>query len=201
MNRIDKIKDLVNKIFMLTGNKKNDDLAYTYAEELNELGITIIPKQLKEFVIKNHKAYTYPPLLLFLNALNYKSKDDLINDRVKLAWNEISELLPYMKTTTTYMSNDIHTLYAIDKIGIDYITQNQEFVSMSINKINSYRINDIKKMFFDYYKYSIENQQNIKYKKQIGNNSNKKYIKIPIETDKTPSNLLENKKNVKYITE
>jgi len=191
-----KIARLVNRIFILTGNNSNDDLAYMYAKELEETKKEIIPKQLKEYVINNHKSYSTPSLRLFLEAL-----DSITERKVDKAWKTVIEILPYMKETTTYKSNDKYLLYAINEIGISYIIQSQQFVDTYTNKINPYQLNDIKKQFYKYYNYAKNNNLGIK---QIGNGIRTKNIitNIPkklIEIAQNQSILNENKINANNI--
>lgn len=146
--RLIKIKDLINRIFLVLGKKKNDDIALVYAEEINKLNVKIIPSKLSTYIQDNYKkSYDYPSLDLFLKGLNIKSEQS----QALNAWDSIQEILPYMKETTSYKSRDKILISTLAKIGINFIMQQQEAIDMYTNRINPFQLNNLKERFIRTY--------------------------------------------------
>jgi len=130
--RILKIKELVNKIFILTGNKKDDERALVYAEAINDLQIKISPKKLKTEVIENHKEFGYPSLKLFINSFNNQNgnlnlilkarnilQNDFDNFITFLQRKEKTSLVELLEQEREKIYYNVFILVEVDKYNID----------------------------------------------------------------------------------
>jgi len=99
------------------------------------------------YIKDNFKGFNYPALDLFLKGLGITNSDPAL-----IAWEAVQELIPYMKETTLYKSEDVHLISTLAKIKISVIMSMQESVDMYTNKINSYQLAELKERFLRTYR-------------------------------------------------
>jgi len=183
-DRLNKIAILVNKTFMLLGKKPNDLMAEAYAEEIAEYNIPIVPKDVRKYVISNHKGFDYPSVTLFLDSLGIISESEKLATACDFAWKNLEPRLPRLVRSYNYWSKDKYLLYALNRIGIERIAGAQEVVDMYTNKINNWELKAIKEDFYKYYAEALKKNLTLELVKGTGT------LKNEIEAPKPNQALL-----------
>lgn len=121
MNSYSKVKIVktINRIFYHCGLQQDNSRAMSYAEDIYEKCMINddIAIGLKNHVIKSFNGFGYPPISLFLDGLNYRSKSDSYLDFAKKSFKDLMVIFPYMKKTSSYFSKDTIMLTVLKELG------------------------------------------------------------------------------------
>ncbi len=198
-----KMKNNVNETFELLGLDPHDRKASLYTKHILKSNVKINLDDMQQYVLSNYNGFKYPPLELFTKGLGIMSESEKLATACDFAWSSAVQLMPYMKESTSYNSENKHMLYALNMIGIKRIVAAQEFVDNKTNRINPYQLNSFKKEFERYFQEALKN--NLRVEEIKGSGSLVKEIAAPkpnqalLGSSESPLKMID--ENVKRISE